>query len=238
MNTYIILSPSKEMAHTPGTLTPLISPKTQQLITHLSHYPVHELAHLLKISDKLAMEVYNDYQEMAGFPPKAKAAYLTYQGIAFRQIDWDQLDLTYADKHLRILSALYGPLAPNQAIYPYRLDFNTPLRIGETSLKAFWRSDYQAYFRDCRVYNLASGEFSQHLKSDQCQKIDIDFYDYHRGPHQGPASANAKKLRGRLAFHLLAERNFDPDTFASFDFMDYQLSQDSDFDRRIIYIHQ
>ena len=53
-------------------------------------------------------------------------AFYMYDGLCFKNMnreDLDSKDLDYIDKHLFILSALYGAVRPFDLISPYRLDF-------------------------------------------------------------------------------------------------------------------
>lgn len=211
MKTYLILSPSKEMNAVPGQQAIHLNTISQQVQKTLQNLDRSQLAYYYKINDKLLKRV-KEYHENLN-QTQAKAAYLTYQGLAFRQIDWSQLDLNYANQHLRILSALYGPLKPTDPINPYRLDLQVPLKIQNQSLKTLWSPYVNRYFNDATVYNLASQEFSQLISDKEIRVINIQFV------HQSGkkmASASAKKLRGQLANHLLLAKNFNEETFNTF----------------------
>ena len=227
----IILSPSKEMNRQPGHLPPTLGPLSQTIRKALSDLSLEEIAQYFKVSSDLAQTIQADIQAVEA--PTAKAAYLTYQGLAFRQIDWSAISLDYAQDHLRILSAFYGVLSPRTAINPYRLDFNTRLKVADRSLKSLWQPAYQAALQGERVYNLASQEFASLLDPDQMDLITIRFYQDPDQEKKAP-SATAKKLRGSLANHLLQQEDFSETTFKSFTAEGYQLV---DFDPHHGHIH-
>src|SRR5690606_19570030 len=72
----------------------------------------------------------------------AKQALLAFRGDVYRGLDADRFtaaDFDYAQKHLRILSGLYGLLRPLDLIQPYRLEMGTSLRNPRgKNLYAFW----------------------------------------------------------------------------------------------------
>jgi len=62
----------------------------------------------------------------------AKPAGLAFDGDVYWGLEaksFSDDDLDYAQKHLRILSGLYGVLRPMDAIQPYRLEMGTRLKF-------------------------------------------------------------------------------------------------------------
>ncbi|MGY4105352.1 YaaA family protein [Ignavigranum ruoffiae] len=211
MANYIILSPSKEMDASPGQQITEKHDLTQAIQAKLKGLNRLEIAQLFQIKGNLLNQVETYFTKLD--TDQAKAAYLTYQGLAFRQIDWSNLDLAYCDQHLRILSALYGPLKPSDPIHPYRLDLQVALKIHGKSLRALWEPIISDYFKGATIYNLASKEFSQLISAPDCEVIDIQFI---KRTGKNLPSATTKKLRGQLAQHLLLAQNFDLETFNAF----------------------
>ena len=76
-------------------------------------------------------------------------------------------DVNFAQKHLRILSGLYGILKPLDLIEPYRLEMGTKLKTQEGSdLYDFWGKDIskiiEKELNDMKsnlLINLASNEY-------------------------------------------------------------------------------
>ena len=108
-----------------------------------------------------------------------------YTGIAFRSFDVASLkedERRYMDEHLKIMSAFYGPLCPEELIRPYRLDFNTKLKIDGKSLKNFWKEEYNNSFDEGEVIlNLASNEFSSLLDRKKFTIYDFEFFEKKNG---------------------------------------------------------
>lgn len=233
MEEYIIFSPSKEMNLQEGSAVPLIKRKiTQQLIQKLQTYTAADLSQKMKISEDLSRDVYQFYQTIQ--ETKAKPAIETYQGLSFRQLNKTCKTSEFLNHHLRILSALYGPLQPCDPINPYRLDLTMPIKVEGANLKRYWKAEYPTYFAGSRVYNLASGEFSSLIDQKSCEMIQINFYedfDQARKTH----SATAKKLRGKLLNHLASVKELSEEAFQSFAEEGYELIFYSLSSQSIIY---
>lgn len=223
MRNFLILSPSKEMDWSPGTGRVALDPVTEMILSELRKMDVESLAKFFGIKEDLAEKLALSYEHME--EPTAKAAKDTYRGIAFRQMDPEVFGSAFAREHLVILSALYGPIAPDFMMKPYRLDFTKLLKIEGESLKSLQRKNYSDFFAGSRVYDLASGEFSSRIDKKQVgQWISVDFYD---GEKKAP-SATAKKLRGMLANHILSSKSFEREVFESFSAEDFSFSPESD----------
>lgn len=223
MKDFLILSPSKEMDWSPGTGRVVLDAVAEMILTELRKMDVESLAKFFAIKEDLAEKLARSYEHME--EPTAKAAKDTYRGIAYRQMAPEVFGSAFAREHLVILSAFYGPIAPDFMMKPYRLDFTRPLKIEEESLKSLQRKDYSDFFAGSRVYDLASGEFSSRIDKKQVGKwISVDFYD---GEKKAP-SATAKKLRGMLANHILSSESFEREVFESFSAENFSFSPESD----------
>lgn len=223
MRDFLILSPSKEMDWSSGTGRVALDPVAEMILAELRKMDVESLAKFFTIKEDLAEKLARSYEHME--EPTAKAAKDTYRGIAFRQMDPEVFESAFVREHLVILSAFYGPIAPDFMMQPYRLDFTKPLKIEGESLKSLQRKNYSDFFAGSRVYDLASGEFSSRIDKKQVGRwISVDFYD---GEKKAP-SATAKKLRGMLANHILSSKSFEREVFESFSAEDFSFSPESD----------
>ena len=223
MRNFLILSPSKEMDWSPGTGRVALDPVAEMILSELRKMDVESLAKFFAIKEDLAEKLALSYEHME--EPTAKPAKDTYRGIAFRQMAPEVFGSDFAREHLVILSALYGPIAPDFMMQPYRLDFTKPLKIEGESLKSLQRKNYSNFSAGSRVYDLASGEFSSRIDKKQVgQWISVDFYV---GEKKAP-SATTKKLRGMLANHILSSESFEREVFESFSAEDFSFSPESD----------
>ena len=145
----IILSPAKTFDfQTPSKLDehsqPQFLDQAQVLIECLRGLSPAEVASLMKISDKLAVLNVTRYADWAQpfTPENARQAALAFDGDVYAGLDGETLaldDLRFAQRHLRILSGLYGVLRPLDLIQAYRLEMGTRLsNPGGKDLYAFW----------------------------------------------------------------------------------------------------
>lgn len=214
MKSLLILSPSKEMDFIPGDQLPDLDEAAKKILNTLQSMTEHELAVQLQLRGEQARIIYDAYKNAA--LPTAKAAADTYRGLAFRQMDRELLLSPFARDGVRILSALYGPIAPDAPINPYRLDFTKSLNVEGEPLKSLQKRNFTEQLANCRIYNLASKEFSERIdKKKMAQWIDVDFYMDPSMKKRAP-SATCKKLRGQLAAHLIAMESFEEKAFAAF----------------------
>lgn len=221
MKSIIILSPSKEMDFAPGDQLPALDEAAKKILHALQRMSPEALAAQLQLKGEQARIIYDATQKAA--LPTAKAAADTYRGLAFRQMDRAILLSPFARDRVRILSALYGPIAPDAPINPYRLDFTKSLNVDGASLKSLQKKNFTDKLADCCIYNLASKEFSERIDKKQVARwIDVEFYTDPSMKKRAP-SATCKKLRGQLAAHLLAMESFEEKAFATFRYDGFHL---------------
>lgn len=211
MSNKIIISPSKEMSTSIGKQTLRMRALSQEISKEIQTWSKTFIGQKMNVNEAMAEEVFHFYQAI--HQKSAKPAYQTYTGLAFRQIEWDQIDLNYAKEQLVILSALYGPLSPKDPINPYRLDFTMGIKIEGKSIKTLWKKYFREFFKNQMIYNLASKEFSSLIDPNSCRLITIDFL---KENGKNYPSATSKKLRGQLTNHLLKAKSFEQDIFESF----------------------
>ncbi|AMB99503.1 hypothetical protein AWM75_05610 [Aerococcus urinaehominis] len=232
MKEIIILSPAKEMDMTVGQERPLVNAYSNHVRSTLLEMNLEQIGQIFKIKADKAQQVVACYQRL--LDDYAKPAKATYQGLAFRQLHFDQLDSEFCDQHLRILSALYGPLKPSQAINPYRLDFNCRLNLGDTSLRQAWLDNYHDQLQGYRIFNLASQEFANLVNRQENEVIDIVFLRDARTQKAAP-SATAKKLRGQLANYLLLYQDFSLASFKDFTSLGYTYQPELSKKQKLVY---
>ena len=144
-----VISPAKTLDFESDPLTrkhssPAYLKHSKQLIQHLRACSEGELCKLMSISTKLAALNRQRYQTWSPpfTPENAKQALLAFKGdvyTGFQLADYRSADYAFAQKHLRILSGLYGLLRPLDLIQPYRLEMGTSLQNQRGhNLYAFW----------------------------------------------------------------------------------------------------
>ncbi len=241
-----VLSPAKRIEPTRREGLALTLPAGQQkagrLAALLREYAPWQLESVLRTGPALALAAYADYQR---FDEGARtgAAALSYRGLAFGHLSAGTLDdgtLQYAQEHLRILSALYGPLRPLDEIAPYRLDFLARLKVQGESLYRFWGRDcYEALFRPGQVVvNLASAEYAKtflpYLAAGD-RLVTCEFLTRRRGRLLCLAT-EAKMARGEMARFLLRERLERPDQLQAFAWEGYTFSPEHSSGEKMVFL--
>ena len=219
----IIMSPAKEMAtDVPVQKDWVLTEDSQKIVSLLSNYSKEELKKLLKVSDALLEENWDKIQRFQ--ESVTYHAMDLYQGLAFRSFkqvaDWKEYK-AYAVQHLRILSALYGAISPDECVKPYRLDLTMNLKVEGETLKKYWKERIVSSFEkgEC-IVNLASSEFSALFNKKQYDWLDVDFYEKKEGALK-QHSTISKKARGKMAAWMMLHhiqdkvelRNFDVDGY-------------------------
>lgn len=159
----------------------------------------------------------------------------TYQGLEAGTLDTDEM--TYAQKHLRILSGLYGVLRPLDSIQAYRLEMGSRLKTRRgTNLYDYWRDDLSNALNaqgevtgsDVLV-NCASQEYfgAVALKALKLRVITPAFME-DKSDGKGPkiVSFFAKKARGAMARYIVQNRLTDVAALQDFDSGGYAYQPD------------
>lgn len=242
-----LFSPAKNMtaAAPPQGLSlhePYFREKAAELAAALKAYAPWQLETLLDTSPAIAMRAYMDYQ---AFHPaeSGTAALLAYSGLAFRYLEAGTLSekgLAYADRHVRIASALYGLLRPLDGILPYRLEMMSRLRMDGQNLYAYWgEAIYRRLFaEDPVVINLASAEYAR-MVTPYLQRgdrfITCDFLAIRRGKRVMPATA-AKMARGKMVRYMVDNRVEEPEKLQAFDWDGYAFCPELSMDDRYVFL--
>lgn len=105
-------------AHTPGGEL-----QAEEIMWNLRQYTEQQIMDMLGCSAALARQcrrmIYDFPDKLCGCP-----AIEAYTGVVFRHLGlsrWNEGMRSFADKHLRIVSSLYGLLRPSDIIKPYGL---------------------------------------------------------------------------------------------------------------------
>lgn len=232
----IFLSPAKSLdyktpAHVDAFTQPAYLAHSETLIDSLRRLSPADIAGLMSLSDPLALLNFNRYADwsLPFSPENAKQAVLAfdgdvYDGLAAKTLSAD--DLAFAQRHVRILSGLYGILKPLDLIQPYRLEMGTKFanRAGK-DLYAFWgetlleaiNAELEAMPRPA-VVNLASEEYFKAAVGRKIRGTVIHpvFEDWKNGRYK-IISFYAKRARGLMTRHAVANRLADPEGLKAFD---------------------
>lgn len=233
---FVFLSPAKNMIAPDEcpvqSAEPRFTEKTSVLLNLLKEYSSWELESLLKLSPPLALSASAQFQE---FEQSACAwpALLSYHGLAYQHLRDKKLnrqELLFAQEHLRIFSAFYGPLRPLDGIKPYRLDFACGLKPEGRSLYHFWGDLFyrDLFFSGEPVINLASAEYAKAVKpwlKPHDRLITCEFKTLRNGKLI-TLPTDAKMMRGRMAYFILSRRLLQPEKLQAFRWDGYQFSKE------------
>ena len=240
----MVISPAKTLdysgANYPHFTVPDALDQSEALVNQLSTYKPLQLSDLMKISDKLAALNHQRYQDFeTPFTPKnAKQALLVFNGDVYRGIrisEYDDEDLAFAQKHLRILSGLYGVLRPLDLMQPYRLEMGTKLKTDKgKNLYEFWGTQITALINQalaseaepCLV-NLASNEYFKSIdqKGLKAQVLNIAFKENKNGAYKIVA-IHAKRARGLMVDFAIRNRVENVEQLKDFDTEGYRFRKE------------
>jgi len=236
----LIISPAKKLDFdTPPLLNehsqPEMLDEARELIDILREKDSFQIADLMKLSMNLADLNVARYQQWDTpfTPANAKQAIFAFRGDVYQGMDADSLSaesIGFAQRHLRILSGLYGLLRPLDLMQAYRLEMGTRLTNPHgRDLYAYWGNRITDALNeairqqgDNTLINLASGEY---FKAVNVKKLDADIitpqFKEKRGDSYKIISFNAKKARGQMARYIIEHQLTDPESIKQFDVDSY-----------------
>jgi uncharacterized protein len=225
----IVLSPAKTLDYesklpSKKFTEPAFLEQSSQLIHGLKTQTSQNLQQLMGISPDLAQlncERFNHWHLPFNLSNARQAIFAfngdVYDGLQAKTLS--AIDLNYAQKHVRILSGLYGTLKPLDLIQPYRLEMGTQWgnAIGK-DLYEFWGDRVSQFLQtdlqnvgSSVLVNLASEEYFKVVRADgfgedlQPKLVTPVFEDFSSGEFK-VVSFFAKKARGAMARFIVQQR--------------------------------
>ena len=210
--------------------------ESRKLNKILREYNDLDLMELMHISKNIAeLNVTRNQQWKTPFTEKnAIPAVMIFKGDVYQGLDAPTLnknDLKFGQKHLRILSGLYGILRPLDLMQPYRLEMGTRLASDKgKNLYDFWGSQLTeklnqelAAQRSKTLINLASNEYFKAIRPKEldAEIITISFKEKKNGSYK-MIGIFAKKARGLMSRYLIRNRIDQPEDLKTFDLEDYR----------------
>lgn len=211
-----ILAPSKTMdfsvVDTKGirTTSPEFQDDAEHIVSAVRH--ARDLAGLMKVSPVLARVAHKLYEEWGQQTRPAMYSYVgdVYKGFYAKTLSAG--DIVWAQKHLRIMSGLYGILRPLDEISAYRLEMKAPLKIdAKKDVYEYWgerlaqKADEAT--DDGRLCILSSDEYARPVtRFSKSTIITPIFYDNKPGGTVGTVPIYSKMMRGVLARWVIDHR--------------------------------
>ncbi len=228
----VIISPAKSLnfesnAPTDISTLPLFQKEADYLAGKLAKLKSSELGNLLEISPKLAQlnaERYASWK--AATSKQAMFAYDgdVYDGLEARRFTIGEIE--FGQKHLRIISGLYGLLQPLDLIKPYRIDMGTSFATpkGETLYKYWGDKITNQLKKNLKesgsnvLINLASHEYfaAVNTKKLNVRLITPTFKD-RSNDRYAIISFFAKRARGMMSRFIIQNEITDPEMLVGFD---------------------
>lgn len=230
----ILIHTSKTMRPIAQHAEPFAHPEllgeAMKLDEYLKTLSPKTLAKVMNISPALAAKTHALIAQWTAEPRYQRAAIDSFIGDIYSGIQingWSHDDREYANKHLRILSGLYGILKPLDGICPYRLEMGYKLpREPYASLYKYWGNSIAATLQNKGpIINLAAVEYSKTITPfvDASRIITPIFRTV--SPKTGEAefvTVHAKIARGAFARWLITNRIENTSELTNFNDIGYR----------------
>lgn len=208
---------------------PVFLTYTQTILSSLQQLSAYQLQKILKCSPRLAQKTYETYQHM-NLCENQVPAFMAFKGIQFDHLagelfSYEEYD--YIRRHIVILSGFYGILRPFDGIVPYRLELNTPVRIGEyRNLYQFWnRIIYDQLIKDDhQLLDLGGKQYSRMIHKyldDSIQYVQCRFKEKIAGKLV-EKGVYVNMARGEMIRYLVKHQISDFAGVRSFDMLGYR----------------
>lgn len=228
-----ILAPSKTMdfrqADIKGSTTkPRFQAQAEELVKVIRNH--EDLAKFMHISSSLALAVAQKYQQWGKVVQPAVYSYVgdVYKGFYAKTLS--KSDVAWAQKHLRIMSGLYGIVRPLDEISAYRLEMKARLEINECkNIYDFWgdklarQADEEAGGIICI---LSSDEYARPItRFTKSTVVTPVFLDKKPDGTIGTVPIYSKMMRGVMARWVIDHRVDNPDQLRKFRGQGYVFSE-------------
>ncbi|MDA8493129.1 peroxide stress protein YaaA [Kluyvera georgiana] len=250
----ILISPAKTLDYQSPLATtrytqPMLLEHSQQLIGVARKLSAPQIKALMGISDKLAdLNATRFHDWHPDFTPEnARQAILAFKGDVYTGLQaetFSEADFDFAQKHLRMLSGLYGVLRPLDLMQPYRLEMGIRLENPRgKDLYQFWGEEITHTLNaalheqgDDIVVNLASDEYFRSVKPKALKGTIIKpvFLDEKNGKFK-VISFYAKKARGLMSRYIIENRLSKPEQLTGFDSEGYFFDEESSSAEELVF---
>ena len=249
-----VVSPAKNLDYDSAApiddyTQPELLDESAALVKVCRQFSPHELSELMGISDKLAGLNAARFSEWRTpfSTSKAKQAVFAFNGDVYTGLDAASLseeDWEYGQKHMRILSGLYGVLKPLDLMMPYRLEMGTKLKTSRgKDLYSFWGDTITQKLNQAlehlhtdTLINLASNEYFKAVKTDSLHANVVTpvFKDTKNGKLK-VISFYAKKARGLMARYIIEKKPNSVADLQSFDEAGYSFNAELSNDKELVF---
>ncbi|WP_312971706.1 peroxide stress protein YaaA [Atlantibacter sp.] len=250
----LLISPAKTLDYQSPLATkrytqPELLEYSQQLIGEARNLSEAQIKTLMGVSDKIAsLNATRFHDWHPDFTPdNARQAILAFKGDVYTGLQaetFSEADFDFAQRHLRMLSGLYGVLRPLDLMQPYRLEMGIKLENAKGSdLYTFWGdiithtlNDALAAQGDNVLINLASDEYFKAVRPAKLNAKIVKpvFLDEKNGKFK-VISFYAKKARGLMSRYVIENRLTLPQQLTQFDLDGYGWDRDLSSETELVF---
>jgi cytoplasmic iron level regulating protein YaaA (DUF328/UPF0246 family) len=252
-----VISPAKTLDFDAPLITrsatqPEFLARAAELVDDARALGVVEIQQLMGVSESIAELNQRRFRQWR-LPfnlQNARQALLAFKGDVYLGLAADTLreaQLQFAQRHLRILSGLYGLLRPLDLMQPYRLEMGLAFaNRGGRNLYDFWgeaiTSALNSQLREANtavLINLASQEYFRavHTRALQAQVITPVFKERKDGQYK-VVSFFAKKARGQMARYIIDHELTEPEDMKHFKVGGYRYNKTQSTEREWVFTRQ
>ena len=245
----IVVSPAKKLNMDPinsvDVTEPIFKEDVKSLINIARDLSSNELKDLMGISPKLAD--LNKERFLNFGNQEKKAAGFAFAGDTYKGLDIEKLnenDLDWAQKHLRILSGLYGLLRPLDLIEPYRLEMGSKLKGDHgNTLYEFWDNkisqNLNKYAREIGtnvLVNCASNEYFNAIKPNTLElRVVTPVFMERKDGKEKIISFYAKNARGAMARFIIQNQITDVEEIKRFNLDGYNYEPEKSEQNKLVF---
>ncbi len=249
----VVVSPAKKLdfeseCAVSTQTTPAFMDKTNTLAKELKKLNAPQIGQLMKLSSNLSELNFKRFQSFKSIynPSTSKQAAFAFNGDTYTGLDihsFNKTQLTSAQKHLRILSGLYGVLRPLDLIQPYRLEMGTKFKFNEyKNLYDYWKEVVTENInldlkKEKYLINCASNEYFSAVDTKKIKgTIITPVFKELRAGELKIISFSAKRARGMMAKYILQNKISNPEDIKKFDVDNYKYSRKESTESSFVFV--
>ena len=246
----VVVSPAKKLnmslVENLKVSEPHFKKNVNELVNVVRGLSVKDLENLMNISSNLA-ELNKDRFNDFGNQEKKAAAFAfagdTYKGLGIEKFETEDLD--WAQKHLRILSGLYGLLRPLDEIEPYRLEMGSKLKGAHgSSLYDYWGNKISKNLNQHAkaigskiLVNCASNEYYNAIDLDSLVlKVITPIFMERKNGKEKIISFYSKNARGAMARFIIQNRLQREEDLKNFDIDGYNYNAEKSSEDKLVFV--
>ena len=246
----VVVSPAKKlnMSLVQGlnVTEPYFKKNVDELVSVVRELSLKELENLMDISTNLAELNKKRFVDFGN--QQKKAAVFAFAGDTYKGLSVENLennDLEFAQKHLRIISGLYGLLRPLDEIEPYRLEMGSKLKGKHgSSLYEYWGNKISENLNQLAktigseiLVNCASNEYFNAIDTNNLSlKVITPVFMESKNGKEKIISFYAKNARGAMARFIIQNRLQSERDLKKFDLDGYVYNDKKSSEGKLVFI--